>query len=92
VTAATITLVGSKGVNGVRRSTTDTSVYCFDLTFAPRVAVASANINNNATIGTVLGSGVPTGCPLGFKDAAARTYAANTSMPNSGINFGIVFI
>lgn len=92
VTDATVTFAGSKGINGVQRSATDTSVYCFDLTFAPRVAVASANINNNATVGTVLGSGVPAGCPTGFEDAAARTYAANTSAPNSEINFGIVFI
>lgn len=92
VTAATITLAGSKGINGVQRSTTENSLYCFDLTFAPRVAVASANINNNATVGTVLGSGVPSNCPVGFRDAAARTYAANTSAPNSEINFGIVFI
>lgn len=92
VTSATVTLAGSKGINGVRRSTTDNSVYCFDLAFTPRVAVASANINNNATVGTVLGTGVPSGCPVGFKDAAARTYAANTSAPNSEINFGIVFI
>lgn len=92
VTSATVTLSGSKGINGVRRSTTDTSVYCFDLAFAPRVAVASANINNNATVGTVLGSCVPSACPAGFKDAAARTYGANDSLPHSDINFGIVFI
>jgi hypothetical protein len=92
VTSAAVTLSGSKGINGVRR--TDDSVYCFDLTFAPRAAVASANINNNATVGTVLGNGVPSVCPAGFRDAAARTYAANdaTSTPRSDINFGIVFI
>jgi hypothetical protein len=91
VTSATVTLSGSKGINGVQR--TDNNVYCFDLTFAPRVAVASANINNNATVGTVLGGGVPSACPDGFRDAAARTYAANdaTSTPRSDINFGIVF-
>ena len=55
--------------------------------------MASANINNNATVGTVLG-GVPSVCPVGFRDAAAKTYAANdaTSTPRSDINFGIVFI
>ena len=52
VTSATVTLSGSKGINGVQRSTTENSVYCFDLTFAPRVAVASANTNNNAAVGT----------------------------------------
>jgi hypothetical protein len=92
VTSATVTLSGSKGINGVRR--TDNNVYCFDLTFAPRAAVASANINNNATVGTVLGGGVPSVCPAGFRDAAAKTYAANdaTSTARSDINFGIVFI
>lgn len=91
VTGATVTLAGSKGIYGVRRSDTDTSVYCSDLTFAPGVAVASANINN-ATVGTVLGSGVPAGGPTGFEDAAAGTYTANTPAPTSDINFGIVFI
>jgi hypothetical protein len=93
VTSATVTLSGARGINGVQR--TDNNVYCFDLTFRdPRVAVASANINNNATVGTVLGGGVPSNCPAGFRDAAARTYAANdaTSTPRSDINFGIVFI
>lgn len=92
VTSATVSLSGSKGINGVQRSTTDNSVYCFDLTFVPRTAVASANINNNATVGAVLGSGVPSSCPTGFRDAAAKTYAANTSAGLSDINFGIVII
>jgi hypothetical protein len=92
VTPTTVTLTGSKGINGVQRSTTDTSVYCFDLTFSPRTAVASAHLNNNATVGTALGSGVPVGCAAPFRDAAARTYAGNTSDPHGDINFGIVFI
>ena len=66
VTAATVTLTGAKGINGVQRSTTpDDGVYCFDLTFTPRTAVASAQLNNNATVGTVLGSGVPVGWQRG---------------------------
>ncbi len=78
----------------MQRSPSDASLNCFDLTSAPRTVVASANINNNATVGAVLGSGVSGGCPAGFRDAAARTYAANdaTSTPKSDINFGIVFI
>jgi hypothetical protein len=92
VAPTTVTLSGAKGINDVQRSTTDTSVYCFDLKFTPRTAVASANINNNATVGTALGNAVPSSCPTGFRDAAARTYAANTSAPLSDINFGIVFI
>jgi hypothetical protein len=92
VTAASVTLAGARGVNGVQRSTTESSLYCFDLTFSPRTAVASAHLNNNATVGTVLGSGVPAACPAPFRDAAARTFAANTSDKLSDINFGIVFI
>jgi hypothetical protein len=90
VASANVTFSGSKSINGVQR--TDNNVFCFDLTFAPRAAVASANINN-ATVGTVLVGGVPSACPAGFRDAAARTYAANdaTSTPRSDINFGIVF-
>ena len=92
VTPTAVTLTGSRGINGVQRSTTDTSVYCFDLTFTPRTAVASAHLNNNATVGTALGSGVPAGCAAPYRDAAARTYGANDSTPHGDVNFGIVFI
>jgi hypothetical protein len=93
VTSASVTLSGAKGINGVQRSTTDNSIYCFDLSFvSPKVAVASAHINNNATVGTILGTGVPSSCPAGFKDAAAKTYAANTSEGNSQVNFRIMII
>jgi hypothetical protein len=91
VTPTAVTLTGSKGINGVQRSTTDNSVYCFDLKFTPRTAVASAHINNDATVGTVLGSGVPAGCTAPYRDAAARTYGSNAA-PVSEVNFGIVFI
>lgn len=92
VAPATVTLTGAKGINGVQRSSMESSLYCFDLTFTPRTAVASAHLNNNATVGTALGSGVPAACPAPFRDAAARTFAANTSDKLSDINFGIVFI
>jgi hypothetical protein len=92
VAPATVTLTGAKGINGVQRSTTNSSVYCFDLTFTPRTAVASAHLNNNATVGTALGSGVPNGCTAPYRDAAARTYGANDSSDHSDVNFGIVFI
>src|SRR5215210_3755701 len=87
-----VTLTGSKGINGVQRSATDNSVYCFDLTFTPKTAVASAHINTNATVGTILGSNVHSGCTAPYRDAAAKTYAANTSEARSDINFGIMFI
>ena len=56
--------------------------------------MTSANINNNATAGTVLGGGVSSVCPADFRDTAAKTYATNdaTSTPRSDINFGIVFV
>ena len=92
VTAASVTLAGARGINGVQRSTSNSSVYCFDLTFTPRTAVASAHLNNNATVGTVLGSGVPNGCQAPYRDAAAKTYGANDSSDHNDVNFGIVFI
>lgn len=86
------TLASSKAVIGVQR--TNTNVYCFDVAFTPRVAVASGNINNNATVGTSLGSSVPSGCEAPYRDAAARTYGANDpdSVPRNDVSFGIVFM
>jgi hypothetical protein len=82
----------SKGIIGIKRPDPPGNVYCFDLSFTPKTAVASAHINNNATVGTVLGSGVPSSCPQPYRDAAAKTYAANTSAVLSDINFGIAFM
>jgi hypothetical protein len=84
----------SKGVIGIVRTDSPGNVYCFDLSFTPRAAVASGHINNNATVGTVIGSGVPSGCTGEFRDAAAVTYGANdtTSAHLRDINFGIVFM
>jgi hypothetical protein len=92
VSLTAVTLTGSKGVNDVKRSTTDNSVYCFDLKFVPRAAVASGHINNNATVGIGLGSAIPAGCPAGYRDATGRTFAANTSEARSDLNFNIIFI
>ena len=88
------TLGHSKGVVGTQRSESAPSVYCFNLAFTPKVAVASGHINNNATVGTALGSSEPTSCPEGFRDAAAKTYAANDpgSTPRNDLSFGIVFM
>ena len=83
----------SKGVISVERNNQNT--YCFQLSFEPKTAVASPNVNNNATVGTVVGSGVDSKCGvLGDFEAAAATYAANTdpSPARSDINFGIVFM
>jgi hypothetical protein len=86
------TLTSSKGVVGVERSDTVTGLYCFDLSFTPRAAVASANINNNATVGTIVGGF--SGCEAPFRDAAAKVYGANdpNSVPRTDVSFGIVFM
>ena len=85
-------LVSSKAVIGVERSATATGVYCFDLSFTPRAAVASAHINNNATVGRILGNNVPSSCVAPYRDAAAKVNAANTSEARNDVSFGIVFM
>ena len=81
-----------KGVIDVQRPTITTGLYCFDLSFTPKAAVASGHIANNATVGTSLGNSVSGLCPEGFKDASAKTYAANTSDPRDDLSFGIVLM
>lgn len=87
---------GSKGVLKVERA--DTGVYCFDLSFDPKVAVASGHFNNNLSVGTYTGPSEPNEqdpldkCSPGFTDAAAKTYAANTSAPGNDWSFGIAFM
>ncbi len=88
----------SKGIIGIQRTTpvgsTTESVYCFDLTFTPHTAVASPFLNNNAVVGTVTppNSLLNSICTAPYNDAAARTFAANTSADLSDINFGITFM
>jgi hypothetical protein len=83
----------SKGVLGIER-TSPGNVYCFSLSFTPDAAIASGHINNNATVGTVVGSSVPSECPDTHEDAAAVTYAANdaTSARRSDLPFQIAFM
>jgi hypothetical protein len=78
----------SKGVIDVMR--TAQNVYCFDLSFTPRAAVASAHLNNNATVGTMISPDF--GCPAPYTDAAAKVYGANDSSVHSDVSFGIVFM
>jgi hypothetical protein len=92
VSPTAVTTSGAKGINGVVRHPTQTGVYCFDLSFAPKTALASPFLTNNATIGTALGSAVPSGCPASHREAAAKTHAGNTSEALNDINFNIVFI
>ena len=69
-----------------------TRVYCFDLSFAPKVAAGSAFFNNNATVAVWLPgqNGMPAVCPDTHSDAAARTLAGNTSDPVGDVNFNII--
>lgn len=84
----------SKGINGILKSSTDSSMYCFDLDFNdPHAAVASpASFNNNATIGTSMPAPSGSGCPAEHTDAAAKTLAGNTSAPQSDVHFSIAFM
>ena len=72
-----------------------TGVYCFDLTFRPKVAVGSPFINNAAFIAT---STYPDGgvsprddCPAGYRDLAVKTYGSDGA-PHGDVNFDIVFM
>jgi hypothetical protein len=78
----------SKGVIGIQRTDAPGNVYCFNLSFTPKAVVASANINNNATVGTAVGANnVPSACAsLG----TAQEYT--TSAHHNDIDFGIVFM
>ena len=86
----------SKGVIDVDRTAEPGNVYCFQLSFAPKAAVASGNINNNATVGSAVDStAVDQKCgAAGNYEAAAITYGANdpASVPRNDVNFGIVFM
>jgi hypothetical protein len=83
----TVVSGSSKGVIDVVRTTAD--VYCFDLSFTPKAAVASAHLNNNATVGTLIPA---SGCSAPHTDAAAKVYGANDSSVHSDVSFGIVFM
>jgi len=78
----------SKGVIDVVRTASD--VYCFDLAFTPRAAVASAHLNNNATVGTLISPA--SGCTAPHNDVAAKVYGANDSSVHADVSFGIVFM
>ena len=82
----------SKGVNDVVTVEGFDSRYCFDLTFKPKVAVGSPFINNNATVATATppDNFSSLGCPAGYRDAAVRTFAANTSAEEA-VSFKIMF-
>jgi hypothetical protein len=84
----------SRGVLGIQRTNTPGNVYCFNLSFTPDASIASGHLNNNATVGTAVGSGVPAECPDTHDDAAAVTYGANDpdSVHRSDLNFAIGFM
>ena len=87
-------IIFSREVNGVVYDSTS-SRYCFDLTFTPQVAIGSPNINNNATVATVVPStGVSLSeCPEGMRDAAVKVYGSNdpNSVPHNDVSFSIIF-
>lgn len=93
------TFVRSKAVNGIQKRTPsnsnppgENSVYCFDLTFTPHVAVASPYQNNGAVVGTAMPNDLSgTNCQAPYTDAAARTYAASPTTDNDEIGFSIMF-
>jgi hypothetical protein len=93
------TFEDSKAVKGVVRIVPQGAnpantkrLYCFDLAFVPHIAVVSAFTSDNATVGTAAREDVPAACPVGFEDAAARTFAANTSDDNQEVGFAIEFM
>jgi hypothetical protein len=90
----------SKGIVSIQRAEASNSnpdgelnVYCFDLSFTPKVAVASPFFWNNTVVGTVTppNSFLTSTCPATHDDMAARTYAANTSADTDEVSFSIVF-
>jgi len=61
-----------------------TYLYCFDLTFRPKIAVGSPFFVNAADVATsTQPDGQPTplngGCSSDYRDAPAKTYASNGS-------------
>ena len=84
----------SRGVIDVAAvETSGGRIYCFDLTFVPKVAAAAPFINNNAVIGVTVAAdnAMPNACESPNRDAAAKTYAANTSEVRADIAFTIIF-
>jgi hypothetical protein len=72
-----------------------TGVFCFDLTFRPKVAVGSPFTNNAAFVTT---STYPDGgisprddCPAGYKDLAVKIFGSNAE-PVADVPFDVVFM
>jgi hypothetical protein len=81
----------SKGVNGVVIPDGQTSLYCFDLTFTPDIAVGSPHVNNSAVVATITPpNNALTTCPATHRDAAAKTYGSSEG-DDVAINFQIMF-
>ena len=84
-------VVTGRGINGVvyHDPTFGEAHYCFDLAFDPDVGVGSPHENNNAAVG--VSTNDVAGCPESHSEAAARTYAADTSTVTNDVNFNIMF-
>jgi hypothetical protein len=85
----------SKEVKDVVIPEGQTNVYCFDLTFRPKVAVGSPFIANAADIATSTypDDGISPRddvCPDGYRDLAVKTYGSSGTA--EAVNFDIVFM
>lgn len=85
----------SKGINSVVVSTeptAGTNTYCFDLAFAPKIAVASPFLANSAVVATTTAPNpmLTNDCPDTHEDAAARTFGSSANPER--INFQIIFV
>jgi hypothetical protein len=82
-------------VNDVKELAGQTGVYCFDLTFRPKVAVGSPFTNNAAfvTTSTYPDDGVSPrdNCPVGYRDLAVKIFGSD-AQPAAAVPFDVVFM
>lgn len=81
----------SSGVNDISVTGTASNVFCFDLAFTPKIAVASPFINNAGWVATwTPGDNSGPSCPEGYRDAAVRTFASTGA--DEAFGFKIIFL
>jgi hypothetical protein len=95
VVQANGTLVDARSSGVVSVDNYATGVYCFDLSFAPKLAVASAFTNNNATATTALDADNATleaSCGTNPHDVIVVTRGANDpSSTPADVTFSVIF-
>jgi hypothetical protein len=82
--AADGTLQASRGVKQVAQANLAAGVYCFDLTFKAKAAVASANGTSfNDAAEPYVKTAIPADnlCPAGLSDASVRVEGGSTTAP-----------